>query len=352
MRQYIFIILTATIFLLTTFTKSFSQESVFVINNIIVSGKVDVNFTREKYIDLAFKSSFKKLMSKILTTKDLYRLGNVKINKIKKLINNFQVLDEIYIKNKYQLSLKVFYDDEKIKQFLVEKNISFSETKSISAVLFPILVINGEMKNFNNNYFYNQWNKVEINSELINFLLPLDDLDDLSLINKMKNKTEDINISKITNKYNSNNYAFLFMDYDNKKLNVHIKTNFEDNKISKNFFYKIDDIKNNKKLDSILKELKIEITDIWKQSNLINLSIPLSIRLKFKHKTLNELDKLKKVFYNVSIINKYTLEELNIKNSYFKIYYYGNPKKLKTEFKKFGYTLKEDSGQWELYING
>ena len=88
------------------------------------------------------------------------------------------------------------------------------------------------------------------------------------------------------------------------------------------------------------------------KSNLINLSIPLSIRLKFKHKTLNELDKLKKVFYNVSIINKYTLEELNIKNSYFKIYYYGNPKKLKTEFKKFGYTLKEDSGQWELYING
>ena len=45
------------------------------------------------------------------------------------------------------------------------------------------------------------------------------------------------------------------------------------------------------------------------------------------------------------------LEEFDIKNSFFKIYYYGEPKKLKSELFKFGYNLKNDQGSWQLYIN-
>jgi len=45
------------------------------------------------------------------------------------------------------------------------------------------------------------------------------------------------------------------------------------------------------------------------------------------------------------------LEEFNINNSLFKIYYYGNPKKLKLELSKFGYQLKDDQGFWQLYLN-
>jgi len=34
-----------------------------------------------------------------------------------------------------------------------------------------------------------------------------------------------------------------------------------------------------------------------------------------------------------------------------KIYYYGNPKKLRAELLKFGYQLNNDQGHWELYID-
>ena len=40
-----------------------------------------------------------------------------------------------------------------------------------------------------------------------------------------------------------------------------------------------------------------------------------------------------------------------INNSFFKIYYYGNPKKLRSELLKFGYQLNNDQGYWGLYIN-
>ena len=53
----------------------------------------------------------------------------------------------------------------------------------------------------------------------------------------------------------------------------------------------------------------------------------------------------------MSIINNYTLEEFNIKNSFFKIYYYGNPKKLKGELLKYGYELINNQGVWQLYLH-
>ena len=102
---------------------------------------------------------------------------------------------------------------------------------------------------------------------------------------------------------------------------------------------------------AILKDLKIEITDLWKEQNVINLLMPLSINLKFQHSKLEDLDKLRSILYKISIIQNYKLEEFNIKNSSFKIYYYGNPKKLRSELSKFGYLLMNNQGVWHLILN-
>jgi len=104
-------------------------------------------------------------------------------------------------------------------------------------------------------------------------------------------------------------------------------------------------------LNPILKDLKFKITDLWKEANLINLLMPLSIRLQYQHLNLEDLDKLRNIFYKIGIIDSYTLEEFNINNSFFKIYYYGNPRKLRSELLKFGYQLKNDQGYWRLYLN-
>jgi len=79
--------------------------------------------------------------------------------------------------------------------------------------------------------------------------------------------------------------------------------------------------------------------------------MPLSIKLKFQHQNLKSLDELKNTFNRINIIDNYTLEEFNINNSFFKIYYYGNPRKLRSELLKFGYQLKNDQGYWRLYLN-
>jgi hypothetical protein len=63
------------------------------------------------------------------------------------------------------------------------------------------------------------------------------------------------------------------------------------------------------------------------------------------------LDNLRNNLEKIGIINNYVLEEFNINNSIFKIYYYGDPKKLKLELSKLGYLLEDVQGLWQLYLN-
>ena len=348
-KEYIFIILTATIFFLLTFTNVKTEENVFIVDKLKVEGDLNASFSRDKYINKAFIDSFEALMSKVLLAKDLHKVMNVKLKKIKNLISSFQIYDESYRNNKYEATFNIFYNDIKIKKFLRKKNISFSEPKKISVIFFPLLIIDDEIRELDQNFFYREWLNINIKNELINFILPLEDLDDISKMTEIKNKIEEINVDDFVNKYDIKNYVFALMDYQNKKLDIYLKTNFYNNKVSKNISYEVDDINNEVKLDYILRDLKMQITDLWKEKNIVNLSTPLILTIKFKHKKLKELDKLKKTFYSIGIIDNYSLDEFSINNSVIKIYYYGNPKRLRTELVKFGYRLKNDQGFWELY---
>ena len=118
LREYIFIFFTATIFLFTLFTKSYSEENLFTVNNVAVKGKIDLNFSREKYINKAFSNSFKILMNKILLSRDFTKINNTKLKQIKSLINSFQILEESYRKDEYKAKIKISYSYAKVKKFL------------------------------------------------------------------------------------------------------------------------------------------------------------------------------------------------------------------------------------------
>ncbi len=351
LKKYSLVFLTLTIVLFISSVKCFAEENVFTIDNVEVKGTIDLKFSRDKYLNKAFINSFDILMSKILLTRDLPKVDGVKLKKVRKLISSFQILEESYRKEEYKAKVKITFNEIKVKKFLAQKNISFSQPENISAIFFPVLFINGDMQDFNDNFFYREWENVKIKNELINFILPLEDVEDISKINEMKNNAEQINVEELVNKYDVNDYVFVLMDYSEEKLSVYLKTNFNNNKISKNISYNIKNFNDNLFLNSILKDLKLKITDVWKEENLINFLMPLSIQIKFDHKNIKELDKLRNNFYKISIIDKYSLEQFNINTSVFKIYYYGNPKKLKSELLNLGYDLINEEGSWKINLN-
>ncbi len=350
LKEYIFISLMVTIFLFTTFAKSFSEENLFTINNIEVKGVVDLNFSREKYLDKVFLDSFDSLMKKILLSRDLNKIDNIKLKQIKNLIHSFQILNESYTKSEYNLKVRIVYNDTKIKKYLRKKNISFSQPTNISALFYPVFFINGEFQNFNESFFYKKWSEVSIENEIINFILPLEDLEDISKIIEKKDNIEDLDIDYLVNKYDVKNYIFALIEYYNDKLKIHIKTNFNQNKTNKNILYNIKNINDHSALSLISKDLKLNITDLWKEENLVNLLMPLSIKIKFEHKNIKNFENIKGTLDNIDIIDNFIIEEFNTNNSFFKIYYYGDPKKLKLKLSKFGYNLINDQGSWQIKL--
>ncbi len=348
-KEYIFIFLISAILLLSNISKSFGDENVFTINDIKIEETIDVNFSRDKFLNKAFYDSFYNLINKILLTRDLKKVENIQLAQIKQLMNGFQILDESYLSNVYKANIKIVYNEERVRKFLAKRNVSFTLPDNISSVFFPVFYINDEIQSFRENFFYNNWNEIKIKNELINFILPLEDLDDFAEIMRMKNNIENLDIDYLINKYNEKNYVFALMEFQREKLNIYLRTNFNNNKTSKNIIYKIKNVKDEEILTFILKDLKLQIVDLWKEQNLINLLMPLSIQLKFQHLKIDDLDNIRSVLNNISIIENYTLKEFNINNSLYKIYYYGNPKKLKSELSKFGYDLKNNQGEWEIY---
>ena len=166
LKEYIFIFLTSIILLLISSTKSFSEESVFTINEVKVTGGIDINFSREKYINSAFSNSFDILMNKILLTSDLKKVQKIKLKDIKNLVSSFKIQEESYREDIYSAKIKVTYSEKKVKEFLRNKNISFSLPRNISAVFFPVFYKNGKIQSLNENYFYNNWSEVKIKNEI------------------------------------------------------------------------------------------------------------------------------------------------------------------------------------------
>ena len=95
-------------------------------------------------------------------------------------------MEESYRKDEYKAKIQISYNDIKVKKFLSRKNISFSQPENINAVFFPVFFLNDEIQSFSDNFFYKNWIKIEIKNELINFILPLEDLEDISKIVEMK----------------------------------------------------------------------------------------------------------------------------------------------------------------------
>ena len=66
---------------------------------------------------------------------------------------------------------------------------------------------------------------------------------------------------------------------------------------------------------------------------------------------LGDLMSLEKALNKIHVINKHSLEKFDFKNSFYRINYSGDPKRLSDEFLRLNYLLKDNQTNWELIKN-
>ena len=228
--------LKSIIIILVIFLKTgnvLSNEDIFHVNNIELIKKT--NISSEEMANRAIKKGFEQLKKKILLNKDLKKLSDLNLSQIKELVSFYQVqsINEDLIKQntvKYNIS----FDKDKLHILFYNKNIAYSEILNKEIFLLPIFLQDKKIYIYNNNYFYENWN-LDYESKLIEFILPLENIEILQTINSNKDNLLDLNLKDMFPEYKNKNLAAIIIEDTNSKLEkIFIKTIIMGKNIDKN----------------------------------------------------------------------------------------------------------------------
>ena len=219
-KKYIYIFILILIPCLIFSNKLFATENNFLVEDLEISEEFDLNFSKNKVIEKAFSKGFENLLFTILTSKDLPKVNNVNINEIKQLVENFKIKGEKFKDEKYIANFDISFNKKKLFSFLENRDLFISIPIKIDVFFLPIIIENNEILIFNKNLFYTLWLKNKKSNYLINYILPLEDIDELERYISKTQDIESLNILHISRKYNLENYIFSLFYKKTNKMNI------------------------------------------------------------------------------------------------------------------------------------
>ncbi len=322
----------------------------FVVSKIEVEEKYNLNFNKLKVIDRGFKKAFEDISQMILERKDLDKIKNTPINDIKKLIENFSILDEKFINQKYKSIMEVEFNRKKLIKFLDSKNITISLPKKIDVFLIPVLV-DLETNNLNylsENIFAKNWQSIQKNHFQITYIMPNEDVEDYLSIKKNLQDIENYDFKEILNKYFSENFIIMIIFKRKNNIKFYSKINFDDKFeiLSKNF--KDKNIKNQIELNSMILNIKNEYEDNWKSINKMSPSTSVPIRLSVESNNTEKSLKLEKALGNLDFVNSYNIEKFDSKMIVYKVNYGSSPKRFLKDIMSYGINIDTSSTNWKI----
>ena len=339
------------IFILIVFFKTetlFSENNLFNVDNIQLE-KNDKT-TNKAISDLAIKKGFQKLITKILLKEDINKLSDLNFSSIKQLVTYYQRKNTLSSKNNIELvNFNISFDKDKIHDLFYKRGILYSEISDKELYVLPILVKENEIFIFNNNYFYKNWNKVYNNDlfDLIDFILPLENIEIIKKINDNRSSLISLNIIELFQEYSDKNLALILIE-ESKTSNekIFINTIIQDKKISKSLDLKKQNLSSFEFYEKIITETKKELINLVKSNNLIDIRTPSFLNTRLKIYNKSNLVELKKKIKKIKSIENIYVQEFNKDNMNLRIKYLGKLDKLINALKKENINLQLINDQW------
>ena len=342
-----FVFLSVVIFFFST-TKVNSKG--FFIDNIEVSKPFELNFNKNRVIDKGFNKAFYELISLLVMSKDREKINLIKLNEIKGMIESFSIKEEKFVDEIYYVKLGVTFNKKKIFNYLTQKNIFPSMPNKIKFLFIPIIIDEKkrDLKIFDNNQIYNEWNNDLKSFHLIEYVLPAEDLEDLNLIKKNYEIIEKYDFKEITKKYFlKNSIITLIFINDNEVRILSRITNKNDIKLNNKTFSGVD-LKNLNQRKEIINELKNFYEDGWKKINQINTSIKLPLTIKISTKDNFKISKFERTLSKIDLINNFFIYKFDNDFIYYQIVFNGTPSVFLNLMSDKKFMINTDNKLWVL----
>ena len=348
LNVYIYFILFSL--LIVFFSTTYSNANGFKVSDIEISSPFELNFTKNSVIDKGFQTSFSDLISMITTSGDRKKIKNVPIKVLKGMIDSFTISDEKFINNEYFANLETTFNKKKILKFLEDKNIFPSIPKRNKVLLFPIII---ETKDnsiylFNDNIFYDKWNEQKNSYDLLDYLLPSEDIEDLIELQKMSKDIETYDFSNLINKYDITDSIILIINKEGSNIRTLSKINLNNSLKLENKNYSKVDILNNNDFSNIVKSLKQIYEDQWKKNNEINTSIKLPITISINSKKTKKIIELERALDNMDLVAGFNILNFGSESIEYKITYNSTPNIFLNNMKKNNLELEMKNNTWTI----
>jgi len=320
------------------------------VSDIVISSPFELNFKKSSVIDEGFKISFSNLLSMITTSGDKNKIKNISIKKLKSMIDSFTISDEKFINNEYFAKLETTFNKKKVLKFLEIKNIFPSIPIRNKVLLIPVLIDTetDSVYLFNNNIFYDRWNVKKNNYQLLNYLLPSEDLEDLNKLQEISNSVETYDFLNLIKKYDLKDYIIVIIYKNRDEVKILSKINLNNSlKINNQKYSKIN-LNNQKDFNIILKNIKNFYEDEWKKSNEINTSIKLPLTISIKSNDYKKITYLEEVLASIDLISNFYILNFNNKFTQYRIIYNGSPKKFFNDMNNRYFDVIMENNVWTV----
>ncbi len=326
-----------------------SSDNIFNVNNIEVKAENTLN--KQKSINEAFKKGFDRLTYRLLLKDDYKKYRNLDLTQIKELISHYQI-EEINKSNNKIIQVNIFFDKERMHDFFFGRNIFYSDFINSEVIIFPLLIDKKQYNIYSNNFFVENWtlekNKNEDTS--INYILPLETIENIEKIKTNKDNIYDLNISEFFEGYDKNNIVFAIIEKENKNAKVFLNCKLAGKKLKKTLTIKGTSSSEVEFNNKIIIEIKNLINDLIKSQNLIDVRTPSFLNVKIDLKNQNNLVELNKRFKNIDLIDNFYVQQLNKDYALIKIKYLGKINKFIQKLNEKNINLLRSDGKWKLTI--
>ena len=346
----VYIFFSSFVLFIIIFSTTYLHANTFKVSNIEISSPFEVNFEKNRVIDDGFKTSFFNLLTMITTSGDRDKIKNTAIKEIKGMIDSFTIGEEKFINNEYFANLETTFNKKKILKFLEKKNIFPSIPLKNKVLLIPILIDTetDTVYLFYNNIFYNKWNDEKNNFQLLEYLLPSEDLDDLDKIQSVKNNIEAHDFSDLISKYDIKDHIVLIIYKNKSEIKILSKIDLNNSLKLDNKRYDKINLQNESEAETLIIDLKNVYEDQWKKNNEINTSIKLPITILVNSKNYKQIAEIENAIENIDLISEFYTLKFDSQNILFKIIYNGSPNFFLNDMSKQNLDLIMINNVWKV----
>tara|TARA_B100001059_G_C17755911_1_gene539876 strand:- start:259 stop:1302 length:1044 start_codon:yes stop_codon:yes gene_type:complete len=346
MKTYKLFIIILVVFLKTG--NVLSDNKIFNVNNIEIEKRGKASY--EALANQAIKKGFNLLIEKILLTEDSKKLIGLKFSQIKELVKYYQVSDKVGKKDVKKTVYNISFDKNKIHSLFYKRSISYSDIGDKELFILPILKNNDQFFIYNQNYFYNNWNQY-YNNELIEFILPLENIEIIQNVNLNKKNLLNLDLNNLFEEYSKKNLALVLIEIKNRnEEKIYLKIKILGKEIVRNINIKRLNLNKEMLNIKIITEVKKEIINIVKSHNLIDIRTPSFLNAQLNINKKSNLVELNSRLKKIDLIEKIYVQEFNSKFIIVKIRYLGKLDKIIKQLEDQKIILKLTNDQWSIRI--